>query len=300
MNILITGANGQLGNELARQLAGGGSALGPIPATVQGAKVAGVDIQDGDLAKLDDARALFERYAPDAVLNCAAFTNVDACETERDAALRANAVAVRNLAMLCEERGAKCVHVSTDYVFSGQGHTPLDESARPAPRSVYGATKLLGEEYLRDFSSRWFILRTAWLYGRVGGNFLRTIQRVAREAGKATVVDDQLGNPTNAEDLAHHMLKLLPTDEYGLYHCTGEGVCSWFDFAREIVRASGIEAEVLPITTDEYPGRPAPRPAYSALDNAMLRATVGDEMRPWQAALDDYIAWQKAEGEIEA
>lgn len=292
MKILITGANGQLGTELLRQLAAGGSALGSMPAALKGSEAVGIDIEDGNLANQAEAFALVEKHAPDVVLNCAAFTNVDACESEPDTAFAANAIAARNLARVCEARGAKIVHVSTDYVFAGDGQRPYKETDLPAPRSVYGATKLLGESYLREFCSRWFILRTAWLYGRNGKNFVKTIQALARDKGEVKVVDDQLGNPTNAEDLAHHILKLAPTEEYGLYHCTGDGVCSWFDFAREIVRASGIEADVVPCTTEEFP-RPAPRPAFSALDNAMLRLTVGDGMRPWQAALDDYIRTQE-------
>lgn len=292
MKILITGANGQLGSELQRQLAAGKSALGPIPEALQGAEVSAIDIEDGDLTNQAVAAALIGKYAPDAVINCAAFTNVDACETEWDTAFKANAIAVRNLAMACEASGAKIIHVSTDYVFAGDGDTPCNEADLPCPQSAYGSTKLLGESYLRDFCSRWFIVRTAWLYGQNGKNFVKTIQRVAAEKGEIRVVDDQLGNPTNAEDLAHHLLKLVPTTEYGVYHCTGTGICSWFDFAHEIVRASGIEADVIPCTTEEY-ASPTKRPAYSALDNGMLRVTVGDEMRDWKVALDDYIKKQR-------
>lgn len=295
MKILITGAKGQLGSELLRQLAAGGSTLGPIPEVLKYAEATGIDIEDGDLTVQEQAFALVEKHVPDLLINCAAFTNVDACETDRETAFAANALAPRNLAMACEAQGTKIIHISTDYVFAGDGDTPLDETALPGPRTAYGETKLLGEAYLRDFCTRWFILRTSWLYGRNGKNFVKTIQAVAREKGELKVVDDQLGNPTNAEDLAHHILKLAPTREYGLYHCTGNGVCSWFDFAREIVRASGIEADVKPCTTAEFP-RPAPRPAYSALDNAMLRATVGDEMRTWQEALGEYIFSQQQEG----
>lgn len=298
MKILITGANGQLGTELLRQLSAGKSALGPIPEALKGAQAVGVDMEDGDLAVQAEAFALVGRHAPDVVINCAAFTNVDGCETQQDAAFAANAVAARNLARACEARGAKIIHVSTDYVFAGNGERPYVETDLPAPRSVYGGTKLMGESYLREFCSRWFIVRTAWLYGKNGKNFVKTMQALARERGAVTVVSDQMGNPTNAEDLAHHLLKLAPTEEYGLYHCTGEGVCSWFDFADEIIRASGIKADVTPCTTEEFSKiapQSAPRPAYSALDNAMLRLTVGNEMRPWKEALGDYIRSQGKE-----
>jgi dTDP-4-dehydrorhamnose reductase len=149
---------------------------------------------------------------------------------------------------------------------------------------VYGKTKYLGEEYVKQFCSRYFIVRTAWLYGYTGGNFVKTMLRIAREKGSCRVVNDQRGNPTNAADLAHHLLKLLTTEEYGVYHATGNGECSWYEFTRKILEYAKIPAEVSPCTTAEYP-TPAKRPAYSALDHAMLRATVGDEFRPWEDAL---------------
>lgn len=287
MKILITGAAGQLGQEIQRQLTAGGSALGPVPERLALASVIPVDIDEVDLTNRHDTAALVRRYAPYAVINCAAFTNVDKCESEPDAAFAANALIPRNLALACDEVGAKLVHLSTDYVFSGNASAPLPETALPAPNTVYGATKLLGEEYVKAFSKQWFIVRTAWLYGREGANFVKTILRLVRENGSAKVVSDQIGNPTNAEDLAHHLLQMVPSREYGVYHCTGNGVCSWYDFACEIVRLWGVDATVTPCTTEEFP-RPAPRPAYSALDHAMLRATIGDNMRPWQQALEQF------------
>lgn len=287
MKILITGAAGQLGQEIQRQLTAGGSALGPVPERLALASVIPVDIDEVDLTNRHDTAALVRRYAPYAVINCAAFTNVDKCESEPDAAFAANALIPRNLALACDEVGAKLVHLSTDYVFLGNASAPLPETALPAPNTVYGATKLLGEEYVKAFSKQWFIVRTAWLYGREGANFVKTILRLVRENGSAKVVSDQIGNPTNAEDLAHHLLQMVPSREYGVYHCTGNGVCSWYDFACEIVRLWGVDATVTPCTTEEFP-RPAPRPAYSALDHAMLRATIGDNMRPWQQALEQF------------
>lgn len=294
MDILITGAAGQLGSELQKQLATGQCALGRLPDILRGAMVTAVDIEDADLSRLSEVRALIHEARPSIVLNCAAFTNVDACETERDKAFAANALAPRNLAMACEEAGARLVHVSTDYVFQGTGDRPFAECDPTGPQTAYGTTKLMGEEYVRAFSSRWFIVRTAWLYGLKGNNFVKTIMKLAREKGQLSVVNDQLGNPTNAEDLAYHMLKIAATEEYGLYHCTGKGVCSWYDFAVEIVRLAGIEATTAPVDTDAS-ARPARRPAYSALDHTMLRLTVGDEMRPWQEALADYIGQLAAE-----
>lgn len=288
MNVLITGSNGQLGRELAKNLANGYTELGPIPEELQGAQVVCVDVDEMDITNYDAVVDLVEELSLDVIFNCAAYTNVNGCETDSDTAFRVNALGARNLAMAAERFGAKLIHVSTDYVFSGEGNTPRSEWDLCNPQSVYGKTKYLGEQYVRDFCKRYFIVRTAWLYGYEGNNFVKTIMRIAREKGSATVVNDQFGNPTNAADLAHHLLKLAVTEQYGVYHCTGTGECSWYDFACKIVEYAGIPATVSPCTTAEYP-TPAKRPAYSSLDNRMLRNTVGDEMRPWEEALRYFI-----------
>ena len=288
MNVLITGSNGQLGRELAKNLSNGFTELGPIPETLQGAQVVCVDVEEMDITNYDAVVDLVEELNLDLIINCAAYTNVNKCETDSDAAFRVNALGARNLAMAAERFGAKLVHVSTDYVFSGEDREPRTEWDLCNPQSVYGKTKYLGEQDVRDFCSRYFIVRTAWLYGYVGNNFVKTILRLARENGGVKVVNDQFGNPTNAADLAHHILKLAATEQYGVYHCTGSGECSWYDFASKIVEYAGIPATVTPCTTDEYP-TPAKRPAYSALDHRMLRNTVGDEMRPWQEALKYFL-----------
>ncbi len=288
MKILITGAAGQLGSELCRQLQQGKSALGPLHSSVEAAQVVAVDIDDADLTNLEQTLKLVSSNAPDVVINCAAFTNVDLAETEQQKAFEANAIAPRNLAMACEAAGAKLIHVSTDYVFSGSLQRPYTEADLPAPTTAYGATKLLGEEYVRQFCTRWFVVRTAWLYGRQGANFVKTMLRLADEQSELKVVHDQRGNPTFAEDLAHHLLQLAATQHYGVYHCTGGGVCSWYEFAAEIFRIAGKDVKLLPCTTEEYP-RPAPRPQNSALEHTMLKATIGDGMRPWQEALFAYL-----------
>jgi dTDP-4-dehydrorhamnose reductase len=175
-------------------------------------------------------------------------------------------------------------HISTDYVFSGDADQPYREYDLPNPKSVYGKTKLSGEQYAAARCRRLFVVRTQWLYGYYGNNFVKTILRLAREKGHLSVVNDQFGCPTNAVDLAHHILKISAGNCYGVYHCANHGVASWYEFAQEIVRLSGIKASVTPCTTEEFP-RPAPRPAYSPLDNMMLRLTVQDTMRSWQDAL---------------
>lgn len=288
MNILITGCNGQLGSELAKNLKDGYTELGPVPEALRNAQTVCVDIQEMDITDYDAVVDLVEELELDVIINCAAYTNVNGCETDSDAAFRVNAIGARNLAMAAERFGAKLIHVSTDYVFAGDGSVPYTEWDLCDPQSVYGKTKYLGEQYVRDFCSRYFIVRTAWLYGYVGNNFVKTMLRLAREKGGAKVVADQRGNPTNAADLAHHILKLAATEQYGIYHCTGAGECSWYDFASKIVEYAGIPAAITPCTTAEYP-TPAKRPAYSSLDNRMLRNTVGDEMREWQDALKCYL-----------
>lgn len=288
MVILVTGAKGQLGSQIINIVNNGRSELGDIPKEVQEAEVIGIDVEELDITDLKSVREYLLTVKPDVVINPAAYTNVDGCESDEDTAFKVNALGPRNLAVVCEEIGAKLIHISTDYVFSGVGEKPLKEYELTAPLSVYGKTKLKGEEYVREFCSKYFIVRTAWLYGYNGNNFVYTIMKYAKEKGKLNVVDDQRGNPTNAEDLAHHVLKLAVTEEYGIYHCTGTGECSWYEFACKIVDLSGIPCEVTPCTSEEFK-RPAPRPAYSSLDNMMLRCTVGDEMRDWQEALEIFM-----------
>ncbi len=289
MNILITGAHGQLGNELTALLNGAPSPLGTIPPEYEDCKVTAVDIDRLDITNLEHVFEMVSTVQPDIIMNGAAMTNVDACETEFETAMQVNAIGARNLAMAAEEFGAKLVHVSTDYVFRGDGVQPYCEWDATAPNTVYGKSKLLGEQYVAQFCTRFFIVRTSWLYGLVGKNFVKTMLRLGAEKPEITVVNDQRGNPTNAADLAYHLLKLAVTEEYGLYHCTGEGECSWFDFATEIMRLAGLKCTVKPCTSEEYPSK-TPRPAFSSLNNLMLKCTVGNEMRDWQPALADYLS----------
>ncbi len=288
MKIVIAGANGQLGTELQRQYKEKGCALGALPAVFEKAELACFDIDTLSITDKAALEAYIGKEQPDIVINCSAYTNVDGCETDPATAFAVNAVGARNLAIACEKIGAKLLHISTDYVFSGTGTAPFNEYDMPAPKSVYGKTKWAGEEYVKQFCKKSFIVRTAWLYGFAGANFVKTILKAGAERKELQVVNDQFGNPTNAEDLAYHLWLLAESEEYGTYHCTGEGVCSWYDFAAEILRLGGVAATLNPCTTDEYP-RPAKRPAYSALENGMLVQTVGNKMRPWQVALSAFF-----------
>lgn len=293
MKILITGACGQLGNELKRLLEAGCAEIGAIPAAYEGAQVDYVDYDVLDISDAAAVKAWFAAHGPyDIVFNCAAVTNVDGCEADEARAYHVNAAGAENLALAAEACGAKLVHVSTDYVFPGDVPEPRTEDDPVRPVSAYGRTKWAGEALARAACDRVFVVRTAWLYGYEGKNFVKTMLRLARENGKISVVADQMGNPTSANDLAYEMLKIALTDEYGTYHCTNTGTCSWFDFASAIVDGVGVPCEKEPLSSQEYKRRfpqSADRPRYSSLRNKRLEETLGDEMRPWQEALASYL-----------
>lgn len=291
MKILITGSKGQLGNELINIINSGTAEIGTVSEKIKQAEIIALDVEELDITNLEMVKAVLHRENPHVVINCAAATNVDGCESNREMAFKINALGPRNLAMVSEEIGAKLVQVSTDYVFSGVGDVPLTEYDATAPYSVYGKTKLAGENYVKEFSSKYFIVRTAWLYGYVGKNFVYTMMNFGKQKEEITVVNDQKGNPTHANDLAYHILKLVETEEYGVYHCTGEGECTWYDFAKLIMELSCSKCKVKPCTSEEYK-TPAKRPEYSSLDNMMLRCTVGNEMRQWQEALKSFMEKQ--------
>ncbi len=293
MRVLVTGARGQLGNELRRCLESGRSEIGPVPACYAGADVDYVDYGELDISDAAAVDAWFAERGPyDLVVNCAAITNVDGCESDEEGAYRVNATGAENMARAAAACGGKVVHVSTDYVFPGTDPEPRHEDDPVGPISAYGRTKLAGEKLVMAACPRSFVVRTAWLYGYVGKNFVKTMLRLAREHGRISVVADQLGNPTSANDLAHEILAIAATEDYGIYHCTNDGTCSWFDFASAAVDLAGVPCEKEPLTSAEYKERfpnSADRPAYSSLDNAHLRATVGDDMRPWREALATYM-----------
>ena len=293
MKVMITGCHGQLGNELQSILTNGKSEIGAMPEAFCNAEILAVDVDTLDISDMAAVKSFVKENRPDVIINCAAMTNVDGCETQLDVAFKVNALGVKNLAVCAEEIGAKLVHVSTDYVFAGNGTKPYCEWDKVDPQSVYGASKALGEKYALSFCKKSFVVRTSWLYGYVGKNFVKTVRRVIKANGGIGVVCDQRGNPTNANDLAHHLLKLAVSEEYGIYHCTGEGECSWYDFAVKIAEFSGLGDTVTPCTTEEYNAKfnvPTKRPEYSSLRNLALECTVGNEMRDWEIALKEYIS----------
>ena len=274
MKIFLTGANGQLGRELQNRL--------------QGTDFLPTDMQELDITDAGAVSAMIGQYRPDVVVHGAAWTQVDAAEEKIDAAFRVNAVGTQNIAMACREVDAAMVYISTDYVFDGLLGRAYTETDPTNPLSVYGKSKLAGEMLARQAHARLFVLRTAWLYGD-GPNFVRTMLKLGAEREELTVVNDQHGCPTSTVDLAEAVLRLIQTRRYGIYHATCGGVATWYDFARKIFEIVGnTKVKVTPVTTAEFV-RPAPRPAYSPLDTRLLRLTADDPMRPWEAALAEYV-----------
>lgn len=292
LKVLITGAKGQLGSELGRCLANMQAEIGSISEAYVDAQVFLCDSSILDIADKDAVSKAFQEIEPDIVFNCAAFTNVDGCELNQDAAYAVNAAGPENLAQAAKGCGAKLVHVSTDYVFPGTEPTPRIEDDEPAPISAYGRTKLAGEIAVRKNCDEYFIVRTAWLYGYNGKNFVKTMIGLGEKFDEVTVVNDQFGNPTSANDLAYTILKLALTDDYGVYHATNEGTCSWADFAAAIMQGAGLDCRVVPVSSAQWKEmhpESATRPAFSSLENKRLVDTIGNDMRPWQDALASYF-----------
>ncbi len=274
--ILITGCNGQLGRALNQLL------------DSQDIEIVNTDVDTLDICDLDQVLALVSKEKPDTIINCAAHTAVDKCETDEENARRINALGPENLATAARENGAQIIQVSTDYVFDGSAKKPYTESDTPCPQSVYGATKLAGEQAVQKITDKYYIVRTAWLYGD-GNNFVRTMLRLADERDTITVVDDQFGSPTSALELARMILHIADTGEYGIYHGTCEGITSWYEFAKEIFAMAKKTVNVVPVSTDEYPAAVAKRPAYSVLENQKLNSQGSYRMKDWKDALEEYM-----------
>ncbi|HQR78603.1 MAG TPA: dTDP-4-dehydrorhamnose reductase [Actinomycetota bacterium] len=272
MTWLVIGSRGQLGNDLLRVL---------------GERAVGVDVPDIDITDLDSVRETLDRVGPEVVVNCAAYTAVDAAETDETRAEAVNGRGPANLARACRTR---LLHISTDYVFNGTAASPYPEDAAPAPRSAYGRTKLHGERAVLNHPDA-YVVRTAWLYGATGRNFVKTLLELERTRETVSVVTDQVGQPTWSRDLAGQLVRLGESSaEPGVYHGTNAGQTSWFGFARRIFSLLGADpARVQPTTTDQFP-RPAARPAYSVLGHERWRRQGLPEMRPWEQALAEALS----------
>jgi len=283
--IIVTGCNGQLGRAINIELAGGKYEL------INTDVFEGEGIIPLDITNVDAVVNLARETKASAIINCAAYTAVDKQESDIDLSYKINAIGPRNLAIAATETGAKLVHISTDYVFDGNGTRPYVEFDKTGPASVYGKTKLAGEEMVKQFAKDFFIIRTAWLYGD-GKNFVKTMLSLSEKYDEVSVVKDQLGTPTSTRELAKAIHYLLGTQNYGVFHGTCEGDTNWADFTEEIFRLTGKNTKVNHVTSAEYAQKnpqAAPRPAYSILDNYMFRLTSDFRFADWHDALEVYL-----------
>jgi len=276
---VILGNRGMLGSHLAGHIA----AEAP-----RGWQVEGYDLPEVDIADAKSAASIFAPHPPHVVINCAAYTDVDAAESHVEEAFRANAVGPELLARGARRSGALLVHVSTDFVFDGARAEPYLEDDPPAPATAYGKSKLAGELAVTRIAPHHLVVRTAWLYGPNGGNFVDTVLRIARDKGELRVVNDQHGSPTYTGMLSRYLWKLVVRGARGTFHVAGAGGCTWYELARYALDLAGIPAEVTPVTTEEFP-RPAPRPKNSVLDCTKAETFLGERLPPWQASLREYL-----------
>lgn len=276
MKILVTGVKGQLGYDVVKQL------------EARQIECLGVDIDDFDLTDDAAVNQYIKTYAPTAVIHCAAYTAVDKSEDVKDISYAVNVTGTENIARSCKAIDAKMMYISTDYVFDGEGNDPFEVDSPKAPKSQYGLTKSLGEDKVREYMTNYFIVRTAWVFGVNGNNFVKTMIRLGKEQDELSVVCDQFGSPTYTADFAVLLVDMILTDKYGIYHATNEGYCSWYDFASMIMKEAGMATKVNPVTSDQYPTK-AVRPKNSRLSKDSLNQAGFNRLPVWQDALSRYI-----------
>ncbi len=276
MKVLVTGVKGQLGYDVMAELA------------KRNIEAIGVDIDEMDITDKISVEKVIGEAAPDVVVHCAAYTAVDAAEDNEALCRRVNAGGTRNIAEVCKKLDCKMVYISTDYVFDGQGTRPWEPDDERHPLNVYGQTKYEGELAVQENLSKYFIVRIAWVFGKNGKNFVKTMLKLAETHDKLTVVNDQFGSPTYTYDLARLLVDMIQTDKYGIYHATNEGICTWYEFACEIFRQAGVKIEVTPVPASEYPAK-AKRPENSRLDKSKLTENGFERLPSWQDALARYL-----------
>lgn len=274
--ILVTGARGQLGSCLANYL------------KINNIAFAGADIGEFDITDRDRTLGYIKQIRPDAVIHCSAFSNVEKAEMEAEKCIQTNVEGTENVALACRAVDSKLLYISSDYVFDGEKETPYTPEDEVNPLSVYGRSKAMGEDKVEKTVSKFFIVRTSWLFGQNSPNFVETILRLGSEKSRVEVVDDQIGSPTYTEDLAPLLAVLLKSENFGFYHATNEGFCSWAEFAQEIVEQSGLSCEIVPIPSEEYTSR-ARRPKSSRLDKDKLVRNGFALLPTWQSALYRYL-----------
>jgi dTDP-4-dehydrorhamnose reductase len=276
MRVLVTGKKGQLGHDVLLQL------------EKRQIECQGVDIDDFDLTDPEAVSGYIARYRPTIVVHCAAYTAVERAETERDICFAVNVTGTENIARACLKVGSALVYISTDYVFDGVGDRPYEVNDAKDPQSQYGLTKSLGEDKVREIIAQAFIIRTAWVFGKNGSNFVKTMLRLGQEKPEINVVADQFGSPTYTQDLACLICDMIMTAKYGVYHATNEGFCSWYEFACAIVEEAGLPAKINPITSEQYP-TPVKRPKNSRLSKVSLDHAGFMRLPDWRDALRRYI-----------
>lgn len=277
MKIIVTGSKGQLGTDVADLL------------TQKGFEAIGADLPETDITDPDAIDSLISETKADAVIHCAAFTNVDLAETEKETCRKINEEGTLNIALACKKHGIKLLYISTDYVFSGEGNEPFETDCKTSPCNYYGETKLAGENSVRENCEKHFIVRISWVFGENGKNFVKTMLRLAQTKDEITVVCDQVGSPTYTKDLAVLLCDMIGTEKYGTYHATNEGFCSWAEFAAEIMRLSKSEAKIIPIPSSEYKSV-AVRPANSRLSKKALTENGFKRLPDWHDALGRFLA----------
>ena len=276
MKVLVTGVKGQLGYDVVREL------------QKRQIEAVGVDVEEMDITDAAQVETVIRNVNPDAVIHCAAYTAVDAAEDNEELCRRVNAQGTENVAKVCQEMDLKMMYISTDYVFDGQGTRPWEPDDERDPLNVYGQTKYEGELAVEKYVEKFFIVRIAWVFGVNGKNFIKTMLNLGKTHDKLTVVNDQTGSPTYTYDLARLLADMIQTDKYGRYHATNEGICTWYEFACEIFRQAGMDVEVAPVTSDEYPAK-AKRPANSRMSKKKLDENGFERLPSWQDALKRYL-----------
>ncbi|WP_160032783.1 dTDP-4-dehydrorhamnose reductase [Paenibacillus sp. An7] len=282
MRVVVTGAGGQLGTDVFKLFSSNGH------------EVLGCDRTKLDITNQAECNQVIDAFQPDAVIHCAAYTAVDAAESDVDGAYLINAVGTRNIAVAAEKIGAKLVYISTDYVFDGTSTTAYREYDNTDPQSIYGQSKRAGEILAQTLNSRYFIVRTSWVYGAHGNNFVKTMLKLGQEKPELQVVHDQKGSPTYTVHLAEFLLELVDTECYGIYHASGTGECTWYEFTREIFEQAKeilnvkITANLIPCSTEQFP-RPAPRPSNSVMDHVSIRTNGFKDFPHWKDGLSEFL-----------
>ncbi|EOS39970.1 dTDP-4-dehydrorhamnose reductase [Lachnospiraceae bacterium M18-1] len=282
MRILVTGVKGQLGHDVVNELKKRGHT--PI----------GVDVEEMDITDSTAVEQEMKKDALDAVIHCAAYTAVDAAEDNREICMRVNADGTRNIARVCRELDIKMIYISTDYVFDGEGERPWEPDDARNPLNVYGESKYQGELAVEEYLEKYFIVRIAWVFGVNGKNFIKTMLRLAETHKEINVVNDQTGSPTYTYDLAVLVADMAETEKYGRYHATNEGLCTWYEFAKEIFAQAGVDIKVNPVSSEEFPAK-AKRPHNSRMDKSKLTQNGFRLLPSWQDALKRYLEVLKNE-----